>query len=348
MQYDFAPVSEEGVLQGNLPGSLTASELQLGTERKSELVSAESSFSKPSKPSKAQPACKRRLGDFSATVLPQEGSPQPVMERKHPLNDSQPSLVYEEAQSTAPSELGPTSRKHQPSLNPTPFQPSPSEKESCGGPDCCHSHSGGPAEPTEDEILAKGWEKRLLKFNLAHYLNSKAVPLEKPYNCPDCGRAFVHQSSIPRHQKLHRKETFSPTFGQERSPNLDLKPLSHPKLLSGKEKPTYHPVNSTEKAKNQSNLSCQGASTLSSVCVETDSPSSEPCTKQAGVEKPFPCSECGRSFNLKSTMIRHQKLHLGERPFKCPLCDKSYGQKGHLKRHYQQKHSNHLIQKESP
>ncbi|NWV27188.1 ZN680 protein, partial [Origma solitaria] len=36
-----------------------------------------------------------------------------------------------------------------------------------------------------------------------------------------------------------------------------------------------------------------------------------------GGEWPFPCPECGKSFNQKSNLTRHRKLHASEGPYKC-------------------------------
>uniref|UniRef100_A0A8C0HKA2 C2H2-type domain-containing protein n=1 Tax=Buteo japonicus TaxID=224669 RepID=A0A8C0HKA2_9AVES len=37
------------------------------------------------------------------------------------------------------------------------------------------------------------------------------------------------------------------------------------------------------------------------------------------VERIFPCPECGKSFNQKSNLTRHRKIHTSEGPYKSPL-----------------------------
>ncbi|KAM4034736.1 LOW QUALITY PROTEIN: uncharacterized protein ACNLHF_021421 [Anomaloglossus baeobatrachus] len=51
------------------------------------------------------------------------------------------------------------------------------------------------------------------------------------------------------------------------------------------------------------------------------------------VEKPYSCSECGKSFAQKSRVVIHQKTHTGEKPFSCTECGKCFTRKSYLVRH---------------
>ncbi|XP_061895003.1 zinc finger protein 2-like isoform X2 [Entelurus aequoreus] len=41
-------------------------------------------------------------------------------------------------------------------------------------------------------------------------------------------------------------------------------------------------------------------------------------------EKPFSCSVCTKRFSLKQNMILHMRTHTGEKPFSCSVCDKRF------------------------
>uniref|UniRef100_A0A8C4UCV4 C2H2-type domain-containing protein n=1 Tax=Falco tinnunculus TaxID=100819 RepID=A0A8C4UCV4_FALTI len=50
-------------------------------------------------------------------------------------------------------------------------------------------------------------------------------------------------------------------------------------------------------------------------------------------ERIFPCPECGKSFNQKSNLTRHKKIHTSEGPYKCSECGESFRMNRKLIRH---------------
>ncbi|XP_074841308.1 uncharacterized protein LOC142008164 isoform X2 [Carettochelys insculpta] len=49
--------------------------------------------------------------------------------------------------------------------------------------------------------------------------------------------------------------------------------------------------------------------------------------------RPYKCAECEKSFNCKSDLLRHEMIHRGEKPYKCSECEKSYSRKVYLLNH---------------
>ncbi|XP_015269275.1 PREDICTED: zinc finger protein 837 [Gekko japonicus] len=165
----------------------------------------------------------------------------------------------------------------------------------------------------------------------------KADPdrLQKRFHCPDCGRGFVHKSSIPRHRKLHRKENLSQNSGQKKSCGLAGNRLCSPKAPSGKNRLSCPDGGSRSAGKERDQLTA-----LCEVCGQSF-PLGFKFQRHLAThsqEKPFCCSHCGKAFAVKSVLVRHLLLHQPEKPFLCRYCDKGYIQKCHLNRHCQKNH----------
>ena len=41
--------------------------------------------------------------------------------------------------------------------------------------------------------------------------------------------------------------------------------------------------------------------------------------------KPFKCADCGKAFNQKANLQRHQLIH-GDKKFACTICERSFSQ----------------------
>ena len=50
-------------------------------------------------------------------------------------------------------------------------------------------------------------------------------------------------------------------------------------------------------------------------------------------EKPYACSQCGKSFAWRSRLANHLRTHSGEKPYACSECGKSFAQKRYLTKH---------------
>ncbi|XP_068111807.1 oocyte zinc finger protein XlCOF8.4-like [Hyperolius riggenbachi] len=75
--------------------------------------------------------------------------------------------------------------------------------------------------------------------------------------------------------------------------------------------------------------------TSSRQCKVKVEPIEEPIVQQKSqtTEKPYSCSECGKSYSQKPLLNRHQKTHTGERGYSCSECGKSFSQGHYLMLH---------------
>ena len=53
----------------------------------------------------------------------------------------------------------------------------------------------------------------------------------------------------------------------------------------------------------------------------------------------FTCDQCGKQYSVKTSLVRHQKIHEGEREkYQCSVCPKTFFSKGTLGRHMEGVH----------
>lgn len=50
-------------------------------------------------------------------------------------------------------------------------------------------------------------------------------------------------------------------------------------------------------------------------------------------ERPYMCKECGKAFSQNSSLVQHERIHTGDKPYKCNECGKSFCHSTHLTVH---------------
>ncbi|KAL8164720.1 UNVERIFIED_CONTAM: hypothetical protein K2H54_003247 [Gekko kuhli] len=147
-----------------------------------------------------------------------------------------------------------------------------------------------------------------------------------PPKCPECGKSFLSNVAMTIHIRKHTGERpfrspLPPPPGAPPPPAQCKKSLAAKLQLSGHLQQQPDPGPPMPHVCAQCGKSFQTRQSL---------------RKHEGThsaERPFACLECGRSFRLKQILAAHMESHVQERPFACPQCGKSFTQERHVRRH---------------
>ncbi|XP_078234591.1 uncharacterized protein LOC144583770 isoform X1 [Pogona vitticeps] len=179
------------------------------------------------------------------------------------------------------------------------------------------------------------------------------MPLKRnPPKCPECGKSFLSNVAMTIHIRTHTGERpFRCHLCPKGFPSMgDLK--RHLKThLRPKEPPPPPPGEGgadagAPKAKKCLTAKLQLLRQLGAAPGPRKPHTCAQCGKSFNkkqdlrkhegthsTERPFACLECGRSFRLKQILVAHLKVHVGERPFACQQCGKRFSQKHHVESH---------------
>ncbi|KAE8617000.1 hypothetical protein XENTR_v10008952 [Xenopus tropicalis] len=166
--------------------------------------------------------------------------------------------------------------------------------------------------------------------------NTESDTTEKSHLCLQCGKSFSEAAALNRHEKIHtdnnesRASNKDGTSSHGHSDSL----YWHPALLSISshvEKCFKNPPNASHIITKPFSEEQSPNGLKNWKCTEEFSDRS--IKKAHSEEKQHLCSECGKSFTRKSSLIVHQRSHTGEKLYMCSECGKRFGLKSSLVRH---------------
>lgn len=183
-------------------------------------------------------------------------------------------------------------------------------------------------------------------------------PLERPYACDNCSKAFSSKFKLMRHvlihsdQRQYRCTTCDKTFHRKDHLKNHIKvhnPVKrrykcekedcgkeYSSILSFKKHNAVHSVE-------EGSLDCKICGNLFSSkedIVTHLKIHSGSRTMKTPADRKYHCERCDRSFFTGKDVRRHMVVHTGRRDFLCQFCPQRFGRKDHLTRHIKKSHNN--------